>query len=114
MNIKTKIEEEKLMNILHPPKVNREFKITVRFQKHPINMVDHAFELAKENPFFLVEGEGDYQRVYASFYPRDAAALHQLFNLVAEREKTRFYLNNKLVPYIQELWLLLMWFYTIK
>jgi hypothetical protein len=114
MNTKKKIEEEKLMNILHPPKVNREFKITIRFQKHSIKKVDQAFELAQKNPYFLVEGEGDSQRVYASFYPRDAEALHELFDLVDDRETTRLYLNNKAVPYIQELWLLLMWFYTIK
>lgn len=116
MNAKKIIEEEKLINILHPPKVNREFKITIRFQKYPIKKVDQAFELAQKNPYFLVdgEGEGDSQKVYASFYPRDAQALHELFDLVGDRETTRLYLNNKLVPYVQELWLLLMWFYTIK
>lgn len=126
MNAKKIIEEEKLINILHPPKVNREFKITIRFQKYPIKKVDQAFELAKKNPYFLVDGdgdgdgggggesEGDFQKVYASFYPRDAQALHELFDLVGDRETTRLYLNNKLVPYVQELWLLLMWFYTIK
>lgn len=114
MNAKKKIEEEKLMNILNPPKVNREFKITIRFQIHSLNKVDHAFELAKRNPYFLEEGEGNSHRVYVSFYPQDAEALHELFHLVHDREATRLYLNNKAIPYIQELWLLLMWFYTIK
>jgi hypothetical protein len=114
MNAKKKIEEEKLMNILNPPTVNREFKITIRFQKYSLKKVDHAFELAQKNPYFLEEDQGDSQRVYVSFYPQDAEALQEMFNLVHDRETTRLFLNNKSIPYIQELWLLLMWFYKIK
>lgn len=114
MNAKKKFEEEKLKNILNPLTVNREFKITIRFQTHSLKKIDHAFELAKKNPYFQEEGEGDSHWVYVSFYPQDVEALHEMFHLVHDREKTRLYLNNKMIPYIQELWLLLMWFYRIK
>lgn len=114
MNAKETIQEEKLMNILNPPQGNREFKVTIRFLKYSFNKVDQAFELAKKNPYFLEEREGDSLRVYVSFYPQDAEALREMFNLVHDRETTRLYLNNKAIPYIQELWLLLMWFYMIK
>ncbi|MCU0285024.1 MAG: hypothetical protein MUF15_01370 [Acidobacteria bacterium] len=114
MNAKKKIEEEKLKNILNPPVASREFKITIRFKKQALQPIDHAFELAKKNPYFLEEAEGNPQYVYVSFYPQDVEALHEMFNLVHNREATRLYLNNRLIPYIQELWLPLMWFYRIK
>lgn len=111
---KQKIEEEKLTNILNPKKANREFKITIRFQKHLTKKYEKAVQLAKNNPYFLEQGEGDFYKIYVSFYPRDVAALHEIFELVKDQETTKIYLNNKLIPYIQDLWLFLMWFYKIK
>jgi len=114
MDAKNTIEEEKLANILNPKKANREFKITLRFRKHLTKKYEQAVELAKKNPYFLEEGEGDFYKIYVSFYPRDVEALYEIFELVKDQESTRIYLNNKLIPYIQDLWLFLMWFYKIK
>ncbi len=107
------IQEEKLFNILNPKKANREFKITVRFRKHLTKKYEKAVQLARQNPTFMEEGEGDFHKIYVSFYPQDVEALYELFELVKEQESTRIYLNNKLIPYIQDLWLFLMWFYRI-
>jgi hypothetical protein len=114
MEARKKIQEEKLFNILNPRRANKEFKITLRFRKHPGRKYREALELARKNKYFLEEGEGDFYTVYVSFYPEDVEELHQIFDLVKDRETTRIYLNNKIIPYVQDLWLFLMWFYRIK
>ena len=114
MNTRQKIDEEKLQNILNPKKSNQSFKITIRFQKHLSKNFEKALSLARKNPDFMEEGCDEFQRYYVSFTPENVEELHQLFELVREQESTKMYLNNKLVPYIQDLWLFLMWFYRIK
>jgi len=113
-NAREIIAAEKLRNILNPRESNELFKITVRFQKHLGPSFAKALELARKNPHFLEEGQGDYYRVYASFFPEDAQALHELFQYVKDQDTTRLFLNNKPVPYIQDLWLFLMWFYRVR
>ncbi|NIM82212.1 MAG: hypothetical protein GTO20_25780 [Candidatus Aminicenantes bacterium] len=114
MDARKKIQEEKLFNILNPKRANKEFKITLRFRKHLSKKYQEAVELAKKNKYFLEEGEGDSYKIYVSFYPEEVEELYQIFELVKEQETTKIYLNNKLIPYLQDLWLFLMWFYRIK
>jgi hypothetical protein len=114
MDARKKIQEEKLNNILNPKRANKDFKITLRFQKHLGQRYQEAVKLAKSNRYFLEEGEGDFYKIYVSFYPEDVEALYQIFELIKDRETTKIYLNNKLIPYIQDLWLFLIWFYRIK
>ena len=114
MDTRQQIQEEKLQNILNPRQTNKEFKITIRFQKHYSKNFEKALALARKNKYFLEEGTGDFYKAYASFYPADAEELFKLFELVKEHETTKIYLNNKSIPYIQDLWLFLMWFYRIK
>jgi hypothetical protein len=114
MEARSKIQEEKLFNILNPRQANKEFKITIRFQKHLSKNYQKAVELARRNKYFMEEGTGDFYKIYVSFYPDDVDELYEIFELVKEQESTRIYLNNKLIPYIQDLWLFLMWFYKIK
>ena len=114
MNARQLIEEEKLQNILNPRKSNREFKVTIRFQKHLSRNFEKALELARKNKYFMEEGEGDFYKAYASFYPAEVEDLFNLFELVKDHETTKIYLNNKSIPYIQDLWLFLLWFYRVK
>jgi len=114
MDAMTKIQEEKLFNILNPKRANKEFKITLRFQKHLTKTYEKAVELAKKNKYFLAEGEGNFYKIYVSFYPEDVENLYEIFELVKDQKTTKVYLNNKLIPYIQDLWLFLMWFYKVK
>lgn len=114
MDTKKTIEEEKLWNILNPKKSNRNFKITIRFQKHLSKNYEKALTIAKKNKSFMDQGKGDFYKVFVSFYPEDVEKLYQIFELVKNQETTKIYLNNKLIPYIQDLWLFLMWFYKIK
>jgi len=114
MDARLKIQEEKLFNILNPREANKTFKITVRFQKSPTKKFDQALALAQKNKYFMEEGQGDFYKVYVSFFPEDVADLYEIFELVKEHETTRIYLNNKYIPYIQDLWLFLMWFYRVR
>lgn len=114
MDARKKIQEEKLYNILNPKRANKEFKITIRFQKQLTNKYEKAVELARQNKYFLEEGTGTFHKIYVSFYPEDVEELFRIFELVKEQETTKIYLNNKLIPYIQDLWLFLLWFYRVK
>ena len=114
MNAKEKIQEEKLFNILNPKKSNTEFKITIRFKKHLSKKFEQALQLAKKNKYYMEEGENNNYKVYVSFYPEDVEELYEIFELVKDNESTKIYLNNKSIPYLQDLWLFLMWFYKIK
>ncbi len=114
MDAKGMIQAEKLANILDPKKSNKEFKITIRFRKHLSRKYEKALELAKKNRYFMEEGEGDFKKIYVSFYPNDVDNLYEIFEYVKDQESTKIYLNNKLIPYIQDLWLFLMWFYRVK
>lgn len=114
MDARQLIEEEKLQNILNPRRSNRDFKVTLRFQKRLSRNYERALELARKNKHFMEEGQGDHYRVYASFYPEDVEELHALFDLVKDQDTTRIFLNNKAIPYVQDLWLFLLWFYRVK
>jgi hypothetical protein len=114
MDARQQIQEEKLQNILNPRKSNREFKLTIRFQKRLSKDFEKALALAKKNIYFMEEGEGDFYRAYASFRPTDVEDLFNLFELVKDHEATKIFLNNKAIPYIHDLWLFLFWFYRIK
>ena len=114
MNVKQQIAEDKLSNILYPKRTSNNFKITIRFKKHLSKKYGTALALAKQNKYFMEEGEGNLYTVYTSFLPEDVDELHRLFDLVKDMESTTIYLNNKVIPYIQDLWLFLMWFYKVK
>jgi len=113
MDAREIIQQEKLDNILNPKKSNRSFKITIRFQKQLTRNFERALDLARQNPAFMEEGEGDFYKAYASFTPDQVNELYTLFELVKGAETTSIYLNNKRIPYIQDLWLFLMWFYRV-
>ena len=53
MDTKKTIEEEKLWNILNPKKSNRDFKISIRFQKHLSKNYEEALTIAKKNKSFM-------------------------------------------------------------
>jgi len=114
MDARRLIQEEKLQNILNPRQANKEFKVTIRFQKHYSKNFEKALALARNNKYFMDEGDGDFYKAYASFYPAEVEDLFNLFELVKDHETTKIYVNNKSIPYIQDFWLFLMWFYRIK
>ena len=55
-------------------------------------------------------GAGDRLRHRARFYPRDAVALRDLFDIVGRFDATDVLIDDRPVPYARELWLPLIWF----
>lgn len=107
-------KEEKLEDILYPSTVAKSFRITVVFGYRMCPNYKKAVELAKENPTYKEEGDGEWVRHSATYTPAEVEDLFKLFNLVHDWESTEILVNHKKIPYGHQLWLPLMWFYRIK
>ena len=108
------VNVEKLDSILHPSTHAKEFKITVEFGYKASPHYKKAVDLARRMPYYREDGSGEWVRHSATYTPNDVDELFELFNLVHEWEKTEILVNHKKLPYAQQLWLPLMWFYRIK
>ncbi len=106
--------EEKLDSILHPSTQAKTFKITLEFGHKISPNYEKAVDLAKRNPTYHEEGEGEWIRHSATYTPTEVDELFRLFNLIHEWEKTEVLVNHKRIPYGHQLWLPLMWFHRIK
>jgi hypothetical protein len=106
--------QEKLEEILHPSETAKVFRITVvlGYKLHP--KYRKAVTLAKRNPTYREEGEGEWIRHSAVFTPAEVDDLFDLFDIVHDWDKTEILVNHKPIPYGHQLWLPLMWFYRIK
>ena len=106
--------EEKLDSILHPSTRAKTFKITLEFGYKISPNYEKAVDLAKRNPTYHEEGEGEWIRHSATYKPQEVEELFRLFNLVHEWENTEVLVNHKRIPYGHQLWLPLMWFHRVK
>ena len=109
-----KAQEAKLESILQPSDHAKEFKITLEFGYKTSPNYEKAVDLARRNPTYYEEGEGEWIRHSATYTPEDVEELFKLFNLIHEWEKTEVLVNHKKIPYGHQLWLPLMWFYRVK
>lgn len=105
---------EKLADILHPTTEAQSFRITIVFGYKMTSDYEKAVALAKTNPTYTEEGEGEWIRHSATFTPESVDDLFDLFNLVHDWDTTEVLVNHKKIPYGHQLWLPLMWFYRIK
>ena len=105
--------QSKLDDILHPSTKAKTFRITVVFGKSSDPRYPKAVLLAKQNPTYREEGEGDWIRHSAVYTPADVEDLFTLFNMVHDWEGTEILVNHKPIPYGHQLWLPLMWFYRL-
>jgi hypothetical protein len=106
--------KDQLDDILHPATEAKSFRITVVFGRRVHSNYASAVDLAKRNPTYREEGEGDWIRHSAVYTPAEVEDLFRLFNLVHEWETTEILVNHKRLPYGHQLWLPLMWFYRIR
>ena len=106
-------EEDKLDSILHPSSQAKEFKITIEFGFKTSAKYEKAVDLARRMPSYQEEGSGEWIRHTATYSPQDVEELFQLFSLIHNWENTEILVNHKKIPYAQQLWLPLMWFYRI-
>ena len=106
--------ESKLTDILYPSTQAKSFKITLVFGFKISPAYEKAVELAKKNPTYKEEGNGEWVRHSATYTPQEVDDLFELFNLIHEWENAEVLVNHKKIPYGHQLWLPLMWFFRIK
>ena len=111
---KDDVIEEKLESIFHPSTQAKKFKITLEFGYKISPDYKKAVEHAKKNPTYREEGSSEWVRHSATYTPDEVDDLFELYNLVHKWEKTEVLVNHKRIPYGQQLWLPLMWFYRVK
>jgi hypothetical protein len=106
--------QEKLADILAPTNEASSFRITIVFGYKMTAAYEKAVALAKKNPTYREEGEGEWVRHSATYTPETVDDLFELFNLVHDWDTTEVLVNHKKLPYGHQLWLPLMWFYRVK
>ena len=86
------------------------FSVTLDFPVFEGPQYPRAIEMAHASAEYRTVGEGPRLRHRARFYPKDAAALRDLFAIVGSMDATEVLIDDRPVPYARELWLPLIWF----
>ena len=86
------------------------FSVTLDFPVFAGPNYQRAIDMARASAEYRTVGEETRLRHRARFYPKDAAALRDLFALVGTLDATDVLIDDRPVPYARELWLPLMWF----
>jgi hypothetical protein len=85
------------------------FSISLEFPRFEGSDYARAVALARASAEYRELGAGDRLRHRARFYPKDALALRELFQIVGPLDGTDVLVDDKPVPYGRELWLPLFW-----
>lgn len=86
------------------------FSVSIEFPRFDAPDYDQAVRLARESAEYRELGSGDALRHRARFYPQNALALRDLFDIVGRYDATEVLIDDRPVPYARELWLPLVWF----
>ena len=86
------------------------FSVTLEFPVFEGPDYPKALTMARTSAEYREIGTGDRLRHRARFYPRDAAGLRDLFQIVGRFDATDVLIDDKPVPHARELWLPLIWF----
>jgi hypothetical protein len=86
------------------------FSVTLDFPVFDGDDYARALAMARASAEYREIGEGERRRHRARFYPKDAAALRDLFDIVGRFDATEVLIDDRPVPYARELWLPLIWF----
>jgi hypothetical protein len=86
------------------------FSITIVFPRFEGAEYERALELARGAAEYKETGEGSAFRHRARFFPTDALALRDLFEIAGRDDRTEVLIDERPVPYARELWLPLVWF----
>ena len=86
------------------------FSVSLEFPFFAGDDYARAVAMARGSAEYREIGSGDRQRHRARFYPKDAVALRDLFEIVGRFDATEVLIDDKPVPYGRELWLPLFWF----
>ena len=97
-----------LYEVLFGP-TDRRFSITLSFPYFESKDYERAVKLASKAPEYRQLGSGNQLHHRARYYPEDALALRDLFEIVQVHE-CQVLVDDRPVPFGRELWLPLMWF----
>jgi hypothetical protein len=86
------------------------FSVTIEFPAFDGADYARAITMARASAEYREIGAGERLRHRARFYPKDASALRDLFEIVGQSDLTEVLIDDKPVPYGRELWLPLFWF----
>jgi len=85
--------------------------ITVVFPKLADDAAnDAAVALARQAAEYREVGSGPTLRHRARYFPSEALALRDLFDIVGHDETCEVLIDDRPLPYARELWLPLVWF----
>jgi len=86
------------------------FSVSLEFSEWSGADGERAVALARASAEYRELGSAGQRRHRARFYPKDAAALRDLFQIVGRFDATDVLIDDKPVPHARELWLPLIWF----
>ena len=86
------------------------FSVSLEFSAWSGPDYQEALAMARAAAEYREIGSGAALRHRARFYPRDAVALRDLFQIVGRFDATDVLIDDKPVPHARELWLPLIWF----
>ena len=92
----------------------RPFSFTLAFPRFEASDYERAVALARASAEYREAGIGDSFRHRARFYPQDAGALKDLFEIVGRYDATEVLVDDRPVPFARELWLPLLWMLTLR
>ena len=86
------------------------FSVSLEFPSWSGPDYEDALKMARAAAEYRELGSGGALRHRARFYPKDAVALRDLFQIVGRFDGTDVLIDDKPVPHARELWLPLVWF----
>ena len=87
----------------------RAFSMALSFPPFEADDYERAVGLARKAPEYREVGSGPTLRHRARFFPDDALALRDLFEIVGRYDECQVLVDDRAVPFARELWLPLMW-----
>ena len=87
----------------------RRFSITLSFPRFDGVDYERAITLARQAPEHREVESGSTLRHRVRFFPDDALALRDVFEIVGRLDDCQVLVDDRAVPFARELWLPLMW-----
>lgn len=88
---------------------DRPFSVTLSFRRFVADDYDRAVTLARKAPEYREFGTGADLYHRARYFPENALALRDLFEIVGSYAGCEVLVDDRPVPFARELWLPLMW-----
>ena len=92
----------------------RPFSFTLTFPRFEGPDYERAVALACASAEYRESGQGEAFRHRARFFPQDASALKDLFEIVGRHDAAEVLVDDRPVPYARELWLPLLWLMSLR